>query len=165
MISHGDNETYPVERVVDKFRNKYGVIQRSADLTPAAARAFRAIIYGYFNRFGRHFPWRETTDPYRIVVAEVMLQQTQTERVVEKYKVFIRVFPTIRDLSRAPLREVLQLWQGLGYNRRCLLLHRLAQCVVEVHRGRIPDRLEQLIALPGIGRSTAAAISAWPNSR
>jgi A/G-specific adenine glycosylase len=161
MISLGDNATYPVERVVNEFRQRHGSIRWSADLTPAAVRAFRAVVYGYFNRFGRRFPWRNTTDPYHIVVAEVMLQQTQTERVVDKYTEFIRSFPTIRALSRAPLREVLRLWQGLGYNRRCLLLHRLAQRVVEVHGGRIPDKPEQLITLPGIGRATAAAISAF----
>ena len=155
-----DNRTYPVERVIDEFRQRYGITGEHSDLNPAAVRAFRTIVYGYFKRFGRHFPWRETEDPYHILIAEVMLQQTQTDRVVEKYGEFIRTFPTIRALSRAPLREVLRVWQGLGYNRRCLLLHRLAQAVAS-QGGRIPDTMEGLIALPGIGRATAASISAF----
>ncbi len=158
--SLNDKETYPVERVVDEFRQRHGFTGGHADLNPAAVRAFRKIVYGYFNRFGRHFPWRETTDPYHILIAEVMLQQTQTDRVVEKYGEFIRAFPTIRALSRAPLREVLRVWQGLGYNRRGLQLHRLAQDVA-ADGGKIPDTTEGLIALPGIGRATAASISAF----
>jgi A/G-specific adenine glycosylase len=160
MISLDDNATYPVERVVDEFRQRHGITGGHTDLNPVAVRAFRTIVYGYFKRFGRHFPWRETEDPYHILVAEVMLQQTQTDRVVEKYKEFIRAFPTIHLLSRAPLREVLRVWQGLGYNRRGLLLHRLAQ-VVAADGGIIPDTTEGLIALPGIGRATAASISAF----
>lgn len=155
-----DNGTYAVERVVGEFRKRYGITGGYTDLKPAAVRAFRTIVYGYFNRFGRHFPWRETENPYHILIAEVMLQQTQTNRVVEKYGEFIRAFPTIRALSRAPLREVLRVWQGLGYNRRCLLLHRLAQAVAS-QSGKIPDTMEGLIALPGIGGATAASISAF----
>jgi A/G-specific adenine glycosylase len=164
MISLNDKGAYPVERVIDEFRQKHGTTGGLVDLTPAAVRGFRAIVYGYFKRFGRHFPWRETTDPYHILIAEMMLQQTQTDRVVEKYGEFIRAFPTIRVLSRAPLRDVLRVWQGLGYNRRCLLLHRLAQ-IVAAHGGIIPDNPEQLMALPGIGRATAASISAFAFNR
>ncbi len=119
---------------------------------------FQALVRRFFARRGRKFPWRETRDRYAILVSEVMLQQTQTQRVEIYYKRFLRRFPTLSSLARAPLREVLILWQGLGYNRRAKFLHQLAQVVVKDHGGKLPDTLEALQALPGIGPYTAAAV-------
>jgi len=106
-------------------------------------------------------PWRDTTDPYRILVSEVMLQQTQVSRVLEKYVQFIRAFPTIRSLSKAKLSRILEVWQGLGYNRRALLLQKLAKKVVADYAGRIPSDRAVLKTLPGIGDATAGSLCAF----
>ncbi|OPL13610.1 MAG: hypothetical protein AVO38_02665 [delta proteobacterium ML8_D] len=127
-------------------------------LTPARIKAFRRTVYDYYEKYGRNLPWRATKDPYKILVSEIMLQQTQVQRVIEKYNAFIKHFPTIRRLSQASLRDVMAQWQGLGYNRRALSLHRLAGSVMDHYQGRIPDDPKQLIVLPGIGRATAHAI-------
>lgn len=103
-------------------------------------------------------PWRDTRDPYKILVSEVMLQQTQVVRVLTYYAEFTKRFPTVRHLANASLKDVLQVWQGLGYNRRGLMLHRAAQAVVKNHTGKIPQTYDQLITLPGIGPTTAAGI-------
>jgi A/G-specific adenine glycosylase len=124
-------------------------------------RQFRAIIRDYYAKHARPMPWRETRDPYRIVISEVMLQQTQVPRVIEKYRAFIKRFPTVRKLADAPLRDVLAAWQGLGYNRRALALKRLAAEVVERHDGRIPADRDELRALPGIGEATSGSILAF----
>jgi A/G-specific adenine glycosylase len=110
-------------------------------------------------------PWRDTRDPYRILVSELMLQQTQVARVMEKYPAFMRKFPTVRSLARAPLGEVLVLWSGLGYNRRAKYLHLLAKEVVRSYGGKFPDDLESLLSLPGIGLSTAGALLAFAFER
>lgn len=162
MALRADDIEYPVDDITRSFRDRFG---RETDTSPAAVKRFRRIIYDYFERFGRDFPWRRTTDPYRILISEIMLQQTQTERVIEKYREFIRVFPSIRALARAPLRAVLAAWQGLGYNRRGVLLHRMAQDISLRYRGRIPDTPEELIALPGIGPATAGSIAAFAFDR
>jgi len=130
-------------------------------LTPARIKAFRKTVYDYYQNYGRHLPWRATKDPYKILVSEIMLQQTQVPRVIEKYNTFLKHFPTIRRLSQASLRDVMAAWQGLGYNRRALSLHKLAGSVMDDYQGRIPDDPSQLIALPGIGRATAHAICAF----
>lgn len=124
-------------------------------------KRFRKAVRDYYAKHARPMPWRETRDPYRIVVSEVMLQQTQVPRVIEKYKAFIRRFPTLRKLAAAQLRDVLAAWQGLGYNRRALALKRLAADVVARHGGRIPDDRDALRALPGIGEATSGSILAF----
>lgn len=121
-------------------------------------KGVRRLIWAYYRTQGRSFPWRSTTDPYKILLSEVMLQQTQTARVVPKYLAWLRELPTVRKLANAPLPQVLGLWQGLGYNRRALALRNAARSVVEAHGGKVPVDFEQLLQLPGIGRYTAAAI-------
>ena len=123
---------------------------------------FRRLVYAHYRRLGRHdLPWRKTKDPYRILVSEMMLQQTQVPRVLEKYGPFIDEFPDILSLSRAPLRRVLQSWSGLGYNRRALMLKRAALEIVRHFDGSLPRGFEALITLPGVGRATAGAVCAF----
>ncbi len=122
---------------------------------------FQDKIYTYYHQHARSFPWRETTDPYCILVSEFMLQQTQTERVTGKYEEFVACFPSFASLARANLHSVLKAWQGLGYNRRALSLKETAGRVMQDHRGRLPEGLDGLVMLPGIGRSTAGAILAF----
>ncbi|MGC2062312.1 MAG: hypothetical protein WA610_04990 [Thermodesulfovibrionales bacterium] len=130
-------------------------------LTPYRVRRFRSVIYAHYQLKQRKLPWRRTTDPYRILVSEIMLQQTQVDRVTEKYRQFIALFPNVRTLAAAPLSEVLRAWQGLGYNRRAISLHNAAKLVKSQHGGKIPDTADALAGLPGIGRYTAAAVMAF----
>jgi A/G-specific adenine glycosylase len=123
-----------------------------------SARQFQRIILDFYRIEGRTFAWRKTTNAYRITVSEVMLQQTQTERVVEKYPLFLKQFPTWRALASASTAEVLKVWQGLGYYRRALNLHRAAKVISEQHRGRIPGTVDELRLIPGFGPYTAAAV-------
>jgi len=123
--------------------------------------SFQSSVHSYYLQYARTFPWRETADPYRILVSEIMLQQTQTERVTGKYKEFIARFPDFAILAEADLQSVLQIWQGLGYNRRAISLKETAVRVVQEHNGRLPKDLDELMRLPGIGRSTAGAILAF----
>ncbi len=106
-------------------------------------------------------PWRVDTNPYYVLVSELMLQQTQVERVIPKFLQFITRFPTIAALAEAPLSDVLTLWSGLGYNRRAKFLHEAAQKVTKDFNGTIPDQFDQLIKLPGVGPNTAGAILAY----
>jgi A/G-specific adenine glycosylase len=108
----------------------------------------------------RAYPWRGERDPYRVLVAEVMLQQTQAQRVVPAYRVFLRAFPSLRALAAAPRADVLRAWSGLGYNRRAAFLHEAARAVVRDHAGRLPRDPAVLRGLPGIGPYTAAAVAA-----
>lgn len=126
---------------------------------------FRRIILDYHAAFGRSFPWRDTRDPWAILVSEVMLQQTQTERVVPKYEAFLEAFPTPAELAGASLERLLGLWSGLGYNRRALALKRAAAIVAATHGGRLPDDEAGLLALPGIGPYTARAVAAFAFSK
>jgi len=125
-------------------------------------RAFIRAVKAFYTKEGRHnLPWRKTTNPYSIVVSEVMLQQTQVERVIPKYKEFVKQFPTVQVLARAPLRAVLIGWQGLGYNRRARMLHECAKEVVRAHKGIFPKTYADLVNLPGIGPYTAGAVMAF----
>lgn len=122
---------------------------------------FRHTVRSYYRAHGRVLPWRQTDDPYQILVSEVMLQQTQVERVAEKYRSFIRKFPDFTALNRASLQSVLTAWQGLGYNRRARYLKLIAKQVLEGWEGILPQDQEQLRSLPGIGAATAGAIAAF----
>jgi A/G-specific adenine glycosylase len=129
-------------------------------LAPNAPLAERVIAWQQLH--GRHdLPWQGTRDPYRVWLSEVMLQQTQVATVRAYYARFLLRFPDVQALAQAPLDDVLALWSGLGYYSRARNLHRCAQTVCQVHGGRFPDTSQALAALPGIGRSTAAAIAAF----
>lgn len=115
----------------------------------------------WFDHAGRkHLPWQQAVTPYRVWVSEIMLQQTQVATVLPYFQRFMVSFPTLADLARAPIDEVLHHWTGLGYYARGRNLHKAAQLACEHHRGQLPDSLDALVALPGIGRSTAGAILA-----
>lgn len=130
-------------------------------LTPSRIRTFQKKIHGYYRTHGRDLPWRKTRNPYRILVSEVMLQQTQVDRVIEKYKEFIAAFPDFTSLANARTATLLKIWSGLGYNRRALALQSLAKQVMAEHTGRLPSDPETLITLPGIGKYTAGAVAAF----
>jgi A/G-specific adenine glycosylase len=130
-------------------------------LSSQQIRRFQKEVYDYYKHNGRTLPWRKTRDPYHILLSELMLQQTQVGRVIEKYKAFLRRFPSIESVARAPLRDVLEVWQGLGYNRRALALKRLATIIVDEYGGKIPPDIEALKALPGVGAATAGAVCAF----
>ncbi len=120
--------------------------------------AFRMNVREHYRREGRALPWRRTRDPYRIWVSEMMLQQTQVERVVPKYRAFLKQFPTIRALAGASRADVLRAWQGLGYNRRAKFLHEAAHVIAREHGGVFPRSVTDIERLPGIGHYTARAI-------
>lgn len=125
----------------------------------ASILKFRKIVWDYYAAHGRHqLPWRKTKDPYKILVSEMMLQQTQVERVIPHYLKFVRIYPTMRSLAKAPLGDVIALWQGLGYNRRAKFLHNAAKDIVAKYRGRIPDDAAMLESVWGIGPYTAHAV-------
>jgi A/G-specific adenine glycosylase len=121
--------------------------------------SFARHLLPWFDRHGRKdLPWQIDVTPYRVWVSEIMLQQTQVATVIPYYEAFMRRFPEVRDLAAAQIDEVLHLWSGLGYYARARYLHRAAQVIVEQHGGEVPRTLEEAMALPGIGRSTAGAI-------
>jgi A/G-specific adenine glycosylase len=128
---------------------------------PPTMAAFQRFVRTYFKNHGRDFPWRRTKDPYKILVSEVMLQQTQTERVVLKYAEFLKAFPTWKALSDASPAEVVKVWMGLGYYRRAFNLHKAARSVCEEFGGKPPRSADALKQLPGVGPYTAAAVAAF----
>lgn len=130
-------------------------------LSPKQVAAFRETVWGYYRENAREMPWREDPSPYRVLVSELMLQQTQAARVIPKFDAFMYTCPDFASLAAKSLGEVLALWSGLGYNRRAKFLHRTAQIVVSDHGGILPDTLDALVKLPGIGKNTAGAILAY----
>jgi A/G-specific adenine glycosylase len=124
-------------------------------------RFVNAVWHQYRTAGRNDLPWRKTRDPYRILVSEIMLQQTQAERVRGYFKSFLEKFPSVEALAAAPVADVLVAWQGLGYNRRALALQRIAREVVESHGGKIPRGEEKLRALPGVGPYTLGAVRAF----
>lgn len=127
--------------------------------------SFRRGLMRWFRRSGRDLPWRRTRDPYRVLVSEVMLQQTQVSRVTAYYARFLARFPTLGALAVAHPAEVREAWAGLGYYRRASNLHRLAQVVVGDHAGAVPGDPAVLRTLPGIGRYTAGAVASFAFER
>ena len=128
--------------------------------TPANAQAFTRKLLAWWSRAARDLPWRRTRDPYRVLVSEFMLQQTQVSRVEEYYPRFLERFPNLRSLASAPARAVREEWEGLGYYARARNLHRLAKQVSGV-RCQVPHDPEELLKLPGIGPYTAGAIASF----
>jgi A/G-specific adenine glycosylase len=130
-------------------------------LTNEIKKSFSDFIWNYYKESGRQFDWRNTRDPYAVVVSEIMLQQTQTYRVAPKYDAWLAEFPTFYALANAPLRDVLSAWQGLGYNRRGMYLQKIAQRVVQDYHGNLPQDPVVLETFPGIGKNTAGSICAF----
>ncbi len=124
---------------------------------------FREIVYSHYSlmRDGREMPWRANPNPYYVLVSEFMLQQTQVSRVIDKFLLFVRRLPNVAALARADFRTVLELWQGLGYNRRAKFLHECAKEIVTTHGGKIPADNVTLKTLPGVGAYTSGAIAAF----
>lgn len=127
-------------------------------VSPERLEEFSATVWERGRELYRDLPWRDTHDPYAILLSEVMLQQTQVSRVMGRWEQWLETFPTIADLASAPLPPVLELWQGMGYNRRALNLKRCAEEVVAMHDGVVPSDKKALLALPGIGPSTSAGV-------
>src|SRR5689334_7425308 len=123
------------------------------------ARKFQEMLLGWYDAHARNLPWRESRDPYRVWVSEIMLQQTKVAAVIGHYHEFLRRFPTVQKLASAREASVLAAWSGLGYYRRARMLHSAAKVVTEKYAGKIPDTVAGLRDLPGIGRYTAAAIA------
>jgi A/G-specific adenine glycosylase len=130
-------------------------------LSQKQIHGFQEEIWTFYKEHGRRFPWRDTRDPYHILVSEIMLQQTQTNRVLKKYPEFISKFPDISSLRSSSLESVLRVWQGMGYNRRAVSLKRISDIVYEQHDNKIPNKMEYLLDLPGVGKATASAVLAF----
>ena len=125
-------------------------------------QSFYRTVMEYYGEYGRHdLPWRKKQTPYRVAVSELMLQQTQAQRVVDFFTTWMKQFPSWKALASAQQSQVLRYWKGLGYNSRALRLQKLACIVTEEYKGRLPKEYEKLIALPGIGPYTAGAIRAF----
>ncbi|MBY8979890.1 MAG: A/G-specific adenine glycosylase [Candidatus Lokiarchaeota archaeon] len=130
-------------------------------LNQEVIKKFQSFIFSYFKQYGRDFPFRQNITPYNVLVSEMMLQQTQTNRVSEKFQEFIKKFPDFKSLNNAPLNEILKLWQGLGYNRRAVALKKIAEKVVNEFDGILPADVEILKTFPQIGHNTASSIVAF----
>lgn len=126
---------------------------------------FQRRLLAWSRETRRDLPWRRTRDPWAVLVSETMLQQTQVSRVVPRYGAFLDAFPTPRACAGAPVAEVVRMWEGLGYNRRAVHLHGAARSIVQDHGGQVPDDLDDLLALPGVGPYTARAVLAFAFER
>jgi A/G-specific adenine glycosylase len=131
------------------------------DSSSPAILAFQQMVLSHYEQHGRDMAWRNTTDPYQILVSEIMLQQTQVKRVSTKFPEFIRAFPDFTTLANAPLGQVLTVWQGMGYNRRAIALQKCAIRVMNEYDGILPADVDILATFPGIGRATASSIAAF----
>ena len=131
------------------------------DIAEETVAEVQRALLSWFDGAQRKLPWRETSDGYAILVSEVMLQQTQVDRVIPVYHAFLQRFPTFESLAEAPAAEVIRAWAGMGYNRRALNLQRAAQAVVERHGGALPRDPKALRALPGVGEYTANALTCF----
>lgn len=146
-------------RKPSKSRNKTSLQPVLPDA--AEKRKFQRRLLAWYLKYGRDLPWRKTSNPYHILVSEVMLQQTQVERVVPKYHEFLGRYPTFEDLADAPVKEVKETWYPLGYNIRPERLHSIACETVARYGGKLPSQAEELLSFKGIGRYTAGAIRSF----
>ena len=128
---------------------------------PGARQRFRRRLLAWYRANGRDLPWRRTSDPYHILVSEVMLQQTQVDRVLPKYEQWLRQYPSLEALAAAPERDVAELWRPLGYNIRPRRLHAIARESVLRYGGQLPSDEDTLLSFKGIGRYTAGAIRSF----
>ncbi len=126
--------------------------------------SFREKIFNFYRLNGRDLPWRNTTDRYAVMISEIMLQQTQAERVIPKFEVWLQYFPDVSHLASAPLQQVLSLWSGLGYNSRAVRLQRCASIIMESFGGIVPSKPELLKTLPGIGDYTCRSIPVFADN-
>ena len=148
--------------LISEFRDRFAAAGMTADLI----RDFQDSVMEFYETKGRHdMEWRHTADPYRIVVSEVMLQQTQVPRVAVMYPQFLETFPTFAALAAAPQADLLAAWQGMGYNRRALNLQKLAVRITEEFGGVLPEDPNVLATLPGIGPATSCSIAAFAFNR
>ena len=129
-----------------------------ANLSPLQLKKFQQRLLRWFRAHKRDLPWRASRDPYRVWIAEIMLQQTRIAAAIPYYERFLQRLPNVKSLARSPLVEVLKLWSGLGYYSRARNLHRAARIIVADHNGNFPRELDSALQLPGIGRYTAAAV-------
>ncbi len=128
---------------------------------PAQIAQVQTSLLSWYTTEQRDLPWRITNDPYAILVSEIMLQQTQVDRVLPKYQQFLTIFPSLSDLAAAPTADVISAWVPLGYNTRAVRLQGIARQVIEEYNGRIPDTIDELLKLKGVGRYTAGAIACF----
>ncbi len=119
---------------------------------------FQDMIFTWWATNRRDLPWRHTHNPYHILVSETMLQQTQVNRVIQKYTEFLDIYPTLYDMAGSTASDIIRIWKGLGYNKRALYLFKSAQTIRDTYRGVIPNREQDLLTLPGVGKYTARAI-------
>jgi A/G-specific adenine glycosylase len=131
-------------------------MSRPAPIAPA----LRDAVLGWYARTGRELAFRATRDPWAILVSEAMAQQTQAARAADAWTAWMRRFPTVESVASAPPADILRAWAGLGYNRRAVHLHRAAKAIVARHGGQVPDNVEALLTLPGVGPYTARAVAA-----
>ena len=135
--------------------------RKSPGLAASQKRRFQARLLKWYEKHGRDLPWRKTSDPYHILVSEVMLQQTQVERVIPKYHEFLGRYPSFEELADAPVSDVKKTWYPLGYNIRPERLHSIACETVERYGGHLPSNADELLSFKGIGRYTAGAIRSF----
>jgi A/G-specific adenine glycosylase len=145
----------------DRLLDKGLSVQQLPSSTDPKIADFKTAVYTYYRQAGRHFPWRESTDPWAVLVSEFMLQQTQTERVIPFFERWMQKWSTPEALNAASLEETLREWVGLGYNRRCRFLKDCARIIVTEHKGQVPQTPEILRTLPGIGEYTSKAIACF----
>ncbi len=145
-------------RKISNSRPKRARRPASRDVEPGAKRRFQNRLLKWYREHGRDLPWRKTSDPYKILVSEVMLQQTQVDRVVPKYREFLSRYPSFEELAEAPVQEVKETWYPLGYNIRPVRLHGIARETVAKYGGTLPAEADDLLTFKGIGRYTAGAI-------
>jgi A/G-specific adenine glycosylase len=148
-------------RAADPRKRQLASVPPVPAVDPDRLASVHEALLSWYARVGRDLPWRRTRDPYAILVSEIMLQQTQVDRVIPKYHQFLAAFPTLEALAAAPLADVIRVWAGLGYNRRAVRLHAIAREVVDHLGGKLPGTSDELRELEGLGAYTANAVACF----